>query len=630
MRPKLVLLVLVGCPISWKQENQDQACAVLRSGWFRDRDGDGHGGADPVEHPPASICVPVTDESGTVTDINLDWTDDGLSDVGDRAYDPEDGEVMWFTKKHDDCDDLDPDVYPGSPDFACDEVQPTGANGVDDDCNGVIDDPGVVLRCYQDSDGDEYTTSEVEESCLATAGSCPEGTLDAESHELDCDDSQSAINPGASETQCADDVDEDCADGVDCAVASTIDAPIALTSDLAVSVGTSISSVAMREVDLNQDGIGDLVFTDNSNVYVLPGERSFFDAASTPEPLKVSVRTTGAELAYGLAVSARGSRFLVGDADQSMVGEVTLATDSSATWATYVYDSSLLYLGAALSVGMETDEGLVWVVAYAQCSNRTGDSHSMAKGYDFYWNAWAREEETSDFTVTGISHTVSETHRCSAVTPGVLTPPSVLMFGVAPGGTTSDLAILDNSSTLYAGALSLGSGEMESIDDLPCQMSDVQSATVVQCPTAPLGTTDDCLAISDTSGSLAIHEFSDSGSGADCFTPFDGTSLTDPDPDDHADFGASISGAGDVDGDGYEDLLVGADGAAWLYLSEVDTHGTVTYSATPYAVFSDASETGPYQVAGGADLDGDGFDDIAILAGGTVYLFPGGPPKKDD
>jgi len=95
-------------------------------------------------------------------------------------------------------------------------------------------------------------------------------------------------------------------------------------------------------------------------------------------------------------------------------------------------------------------------------------------------------------------------------------------------------------------------------------------------------------------------------------------------------FGWSVSGAGDVNNDGFDDVIVGTydmnAGAAYLY------YGGSTPDATADAVFTSLS---PYRfgdrVSGAGDVNNDGFDDILIADGGQtdtpslVYLYYGGP-----
>ena len=100
-----------------------------------------------------------------------DWLDndcDGVADEGTQRYDDDGDGVSDYAG---DCDDADPELYPGAEEIAYD--------GVDQDCDGVD---------LVDVDEDGY--------------------IGAEAGGDDCDDSQAGINPGA--TEWANDIDDDC------------------------------------------------------------------------------------------------------------------------------------------------------------------------------------------------------------------------------------------------------------------------------------------------------------------------------------------------------------------------------------------------------------------------------------
>ena len=116
-------------------------------------------------------AVPTTNPDGVEIHNGVDDDCDGLIDEETEAYDDEDG----FSELEGDCDDNEFEVYPNAIE-ECD--------GVDQDCDGVIDNN---TTCFDD-DGDGYTEEQG-----------------------DCDDSNSNINPIAVEVYNG--IDENC-DGV--------------------------------------------------------------------------------------------------------------------------------------------------------------------------------------------------------------------------------------------------------------------------------------------------------------------------------------------------------------------------------------------------------------------------------
>ena len=101
-----------------------------------------------------------------------------------------------------DCDDSDPEVNPEAIE-AC--------NGVDDDCNGEVDD-AIGDTWYEDEDGDGFgDETEATQSC--------EPGDDTVAQAGDCDDRDAAVNPDA--TEVCNTVDDNCDGQVDEGVQST-------------------------------------------------------------------------------------------------------------------------------------------------------------------------------------------------------------------------------------------------------------------------------------------------------------------------------------------------------------------------------------------------------------------------
>lgn len=94
-----------------------------------------------------------------------------------------------------DCDDEDPDTFKNAPEL-CD--------GIDNDCDGQVDDGVETWLLYADHDGDGYGSGEKEETCSKVGFANEAG---------DCNDSDPDIHPGADDPS-GDSIDQNCDDGM--------------------------------------------------------------------------------------------------------------------------------------------------------------------------------------------------------------------------------------------------------------------------------------------------------------------------------------------------------------------------------------------------------------------------------
>jgi hypothetical protein len=217
--------------------------------YYTDADGDGYG--DPATE--AFACAPGSDQVSDNTDC--DDTDAANHPDGEEVCDEQDndcdGDVDegtgstfyadtdadgWgdlsatteacrvpagYTETPGDCDPTDGTIYPGAAEV-CD--------GVDQDCDGVADN-GVLLTFYADTDTDGHgDLSAPVEACSAPSGHAV--TSD------DCDDSNSAVNPSA--TEVCNTIDDDCDGAID-------------DADGSLDLGTASTWYD----DLDGDGFGD-------------------------------------------------------------------------------------------------------------------------------------------------------------------------------------------------------------------------------------------------------------------------------------------------------------------------------------------------------------------------------------
>ena len=188
--------------------------------WFADVDGDGFGNpatsSTACEQPANAVTVGGDcDDSRATVHPDASEACNGLDDdCNGQPDDGLDGNETWYADQDGDgiggstsvqtcaqppghvettgdCDDTVASVRPGAPETC---------NGVDDDCDGTIDEGLAVQTWFRDLDGDGVGGSSMVEACAA-----PEGHVATTG---DCDDTAASVKPGAEEV--CNGADDDC------------------------------------------------------------------------------------------------------------------------------------------------------------------------------------------------------------------------------------------------------------------------------------------------------------------------------------------------------------------------------------------------------------------------------------
>lgn len=150
-----------------------------------DIDGDGYNSDEDCDDLNPNINPGATEIANNTIDENCDGTFAGTDNDEDNYESDED------------CDDLNPDIYPGASEV-CD--------GLDNNCDGRIDEGFSLVTYFMDQDGDGYGDQNTSiTTCMVLQG--------YSTNSNDCDDLNPDINPQSSEA--CDGIDNNCDGNID-------------------------------------------------------------------------------------------------------------------------------------------------------------------------------------------------------------------------------------------------------------------------------------------------------------------------------------------------------------------------------------------------------------------------------
>ncbi len=499
----------------------DEDDAVDAGTWYADADADGFGDA-------ASATTACSEPSGYVADDS-------------------------------DCDDADGAINTDAEEL-CD--------GVDNDCDGDADEDDATdaSTWYEDADLDGYG----EASSTMTACDEPSGYTD---DATDCDDGDADVNPGAAES-CVDGVDNDCDGTVDlCELDTTSSADATITGDATYeSTGVSVAFAG----DTNGDGMGDI-----------------FIAASGE-----STAWPNAGAAY-LFLGPISGTLSIADASGTITGEATNdylgwkeACSHSLSAGGDVNGDGLadLFVSAGHSNLGGSDSGAAFLVLGPFTGAISASSADLVLvGESAYDNAGESIDTVGD--IDGDAHDDLLIGAPGEDSTGSESGSVYLVLGPATGSV--DLSLADakyfgSTGSVVAGSQVSGPGDLDGdgTNDLTIIATGDRSVLLVS---------------GYRSGTIDL-------------------STADAEISYHTDYPEVAEAAGDVDGDGHTDLMVGSpqSGTAHLYMGPIAGPIIGSYSDAEFTAAYGGDEVGS-ALASAGDMNGDGFDDVLIGDGGMDY-----------
>ncbi|MCB9797001.1 MAG: putative metal-binding motif-containing protein [Alphaproteobacteria bacterium] len=583
----LLLLALLACGDKPADSGLDSAVDERPDPSLQDADGDGvvasldcddgdartYPGAEELCDAADQDCDGVVDEGVTRTA----WPDADGDGYGDPSQPQEicrtsEGQVLDDR----DCDDSNPDAHPAGSE-TCDGADRPARGG----CDGVVDeDAPEATLWFADLDGDGY--GDPETSALAC-----EAPASYVADNQDCDDSAAAVFPGAEEI-CEDGAVNDCdgarADAWDlCGLSGE-----AVVSDAVATLigpGDDLFGHALAAGDVNGDGHQDLFV----GAYWIIG-RSYFGGgaylfhgpltgALTPSDAAAYIHHASYEAYLGYAVDVPGD--LDGDGvDDLVLSSFHSRLDLNGNGDGDVSGSVYVFHGPVTGTLLQSDFNL---------ELRAGESHNHLGGAIAHGDL--NDDGQTDLFATALRYGEEADQTDVAV-----------WLGPHAGGASREADLVFQNEGGVSGAWDVAAADLDGdgVDDL-ITGTYAGTVNVYAGPVTDTGV---------RSAQTADVQLSATRSGAG--------------------LGEPLAVAGDMDGDGYQELaLVEANnsdagpayGAVYLLPGPLSS-GAVDTLAAATLYGQQARELSGAAVAGAGDHDQDGYDDL-LVRGVGLHVVPG-------
>jgi hypothetical protein len=574
-------------------------------------------------------CSGVVDEGFVGTAFNLDADGYGYGYGNPFSTDNFCMAPEGWVANGDDCDDMRDFVFPGATELC---------NGLDDDCDNDADDGLVPLRSYYlDGDQDGFGNPGYSDS-LCTA---PENWTTDQS---DCDDTDPLISPDAVE-DCDTPDDDDCNPDTTCGPSGDLraaDHHVFLPVDSGERAGAAVAIArdgAVTRIAIGAPSYATEATERDGAVYLMT-------APTTPATTSLSAGEflTSARWGFGYAISA--THDMDGDGAEDLL--VSAPFTSNSTGRVYVVSSR------ATSADSPAESSAI--LRITANNNWVYSGYSLASGHDLTGDGTPDLVVGAPLTVIGpntrgrvavisgaargsvtINSNVSNIRGTNNSQTGVAVAilPDFNGDGVADlavGSNLVDISGVDNGQVaVYFGPLETGNLDLDEADVTYWGESagDIAGTAVANAGDvngdglsdliigAPGHSQDGILG-----RGAAYIVYGSSAPSSHSLGSADATFLG------HSPamgLGRAVSSAGDVDGNGLDDVLVGqpeaVDHRGGAFLQLAPYMGTVNVGSDAFLLAAHDNHEVGFALAPAGDVNGDGLDDFLIGNPGADTSF---------